>query len=85
MLADDEVQLLDDFADAVAKRGLTSAAVFFFESVKPLGWLGSQVLLFFRPMASVVWHQPVKWDKVQAILEKREAIEVLLQRLEARY
>jgi len=59
--------------------------VFFLESVKPLGWIGSQLLLFFRPIVSVVWHDPARWDRAQKILEKRGAIELLLRRLEARY
>ena len=81
----EEAQLLDELADAVARRKLTPAAVFFLESVKPLGWLGSQLLLFFRPIVSVIWHDPIRWDRAQKILEKRGAIELLLRRLEARY
>ena len=81
----EESKLLDELADAVAARELTPAAVFFLESVKPLGWLGSQLLLFFRPIVSLIWHDPVRWDRAQKILEKRGAIEWLLQRLEARY
>jgi len=84
-LDDEDRKLLDDLADAVAKRRLTPAAVFFLESVKPLGWVGSQMLLFFRPIVSVVWHDPARWDRAQKILEKRGAIELLLRRLEARY
>jgi hypothetical protein len=81
----DDEKLLDELADAVAKRRLTPAAVFFLESVKPLGWLGAQVMLFFRPIASVIWHEPLKWDQIQKILEERGAIDALLVRLEARY
>lgn len=84
-LAKEEAELLDELADAVAKRKLTPAAVFFLESVKPLGWLGSQLLVFFRPIVSVIWHDPIRWDRAQKILEKRGAIELLLRRLEARY
>jgi hypothetical protein len=78
-------QLLDELADGLANRRLTPAAVFFLEAVKPLGWISSQLLLFFRPLVSVVWRDPVRWDRAQRILEKRGAIELLLRRLEARY
>jgi hypothetical protein len=84
-LDDDDRTLLDELADGIANRRLSSAAVFFLESVKPLGWVTSQLLLFFRPLVSVVWKDPVKWDRAQRILEKRGAIELLLRRLEARY
>jgi hypothetical protein len=85
VLDEEEGKLLDELADAVAKRKLTPAAVFFLESIIPLNWVISQVLLFFRPIVSVIWHDPVRWDRLQAVLEKRGSIEELLRRLEARY
>ncbi len=84
-LTDDDRRMLDDLADGIATRKLTPAAVFFLESVKPLGWVGSQLLLFLRPIVTLVWHDPLRWDRVQKILEKRGSVELLLRRLEARY
>lgn len=84
-LDDEDRKLLDELADGIARRKLTPAAVFFLESVKPLGWIGSQVLLFFRPIVAILWPDPTRWDRAQRILEKRGALELLLRRLEARY
>jgi hypothetical protein len=84
-LGDDDRKLLDDLADGIARRRLTPAAVFFLESVKPLGWIGSQVLLFLRPIIALIWPDPLRWDHVQRLLERRGVIELLLRRLEARY
>ncbi|KAB2895710.1 MAG: hypothetical protein F9K40_15890 [Kofleriaceae bacterium] len=83
-LSEDERALLDELADGIARRRLTPAAMFFLESVKPMGYLGSQVMLFLRPIVGVVWASPTRWDQLQAILEKRGSIELLLKRLEAR-
>ena len=83
-LTEDERKLLDDVADGIARRRLTPAAMFFLESVKPMGYVGSQMLIFLRPMISVVWSNPARWDQLQQILEKRGSIELLLKRLEAR-
>lgn len=83
-LSEDERKLLDELADGIARRRLTPAAMFFLESVKPMGYVGSQMMLFLRPMVSVVWSNPARWDQVQQILEKRGSIELLLKRLEAR-
>jgi hypothetical protein len=83
-LTEDERKLLDDVADGIARRRLTPAAMFFLESVKPMGYVGSQMMIFLRPMISVVWSNPARWDQLQAILEKRGSIELLLKRLEAR-
>lgn len=83
-LTDEERALLDHLADGIARRRLTSAALFFLESMKPVGFLGSQAMVFLRPIVAVVWSDPVRWDQLQRILEKRGSIELLLRRLEAR-
>lgn len=83
-LTEDERKLLDDLADGIARRRLTPAVMFFLESMKPMGYVGSQMMLFLRPMVSVVWSNPTRWDQLQRILEKRGSIELLLRRLEAR-
>lgn len=83
-LSDDDKALLDKLADGLAKRRLLAAALFFFESMKPLGFLGSQAMLFFRPMVQMVWTDPATYDRLIRILEQRGSIELLLRRLEAR-
>ncbi|MBK9033200.1 MAG: hypothetical protein IPL61_18335 [Myxococcales bacterium] len=83
-LADDDRAMLDELADAIARRRLTSAAIFMLESMAPLGFLGSQLMIGLRPLVALVWTSPVRWDQVQRVLERRGAIELLLRRLEAR-
>ncbi len=83
-LDDDQRALLDDLADGIVRRRLTPAALFFFESMKPLGFIGSQAMVFFRPIISIIWSDPVRYDQLQTVLEKRGSIELLLRRLEAR-
>ena len=83
-LSADDRAMLDELADAIAARKLTSAAIFFLESIQPLGFLGSQLMLGLRPLVAIVWASQVRWDQVQRVLEQRGAIEALLRRLEAR-
>lgn len=83
-LTADDRAMLDELADAIAARRLTSAAIFFLESIQPLGYLGSQLMLGLRPLVSIVWPSPLRWDQVQRVLERRGSIEALLRRLEAR-
>ena len=83
-LTDDERALLDSLADGIARRRLTSAALFFLESTKPMGFVGSQMMLFLRPIVAIIWRDPTRWDQLQRVLEKRGSIELLLRRLEAR-
>jgi hypothetical protein len=82
-LTDAERTLLDDLASGLQRRRLASPAMFFLESMKPMGFVGSQLMHFFRPMIAVVWSDPVRYDQVCAILEKRGSIELLVRRLEA--
>jgi hypothetical protein len=82
--ATEDDAMLDELADAIAQRRLTAAAIFLLESMQPLGFLGSQVLLGLRPLVTLVWPAPTRWDQVQRVLEKRGSIEALVRRLEAR-
>jgi hypothetical protein len=83
-LSGDERVFLDELAEGIARRRLTAAAIFFLESVKPLGFVGSQVLYFLQPLVRVVWPEPHRYDQLARLLERRGSIELLLRRLEAR-
>jgi hypothetical protein len=83
-LSPEERDFLDRLADGIARRRLTPAALFFLESMKPLGFLGSQAMHFFRPVVQIVWSDPVNYDRLIQLLERRGSIELLLRRLEAR-
>ena len=83
-LTDEDRVFLDRLADGIARRRLGAAALLFLESMKPLGFLGSQAMIFFRPIVQIVWSDPARYDRVTRLLERRGAIELLLRRLEAR-
>ena len=65
------------------RRGLDSAAIFLLESVKPLNFIGSQLLHAMNPVASVVFDRG-RLDALAETLEHRDSIENLIQRIEAR-
>jgi hypothetical protein len=83
-LSDEDRALLDSLADGIVRRRLTPAALFFLESMKPMGFVGSMMMTFLRPIVAVIWSDPARWDRVAALLERRGSIELLLRRLEAR-
>ena len=83
-LDDEERALLDKTADALARRRLMAPAMFFLESLKPLGFVASQALYFFRPILQIVAPNPITYDRLTKLLERRGAIELLVRRLEAR-
>lgn len=80
----EDLAMLDELADAIVKRGLATPALFFLESMRPLGFVGSQLMIVLRPIISIVWSEPRRWDAVQRVLEVRGATELLCRRLEAR-
>jgi hypothetical protein len=82
-LSEDERALLDELAVRIARRRMVSPAIFCLESLKPLAVVSSQALQFFRPIVQAIWTNPVTYDRVARLLERRGAVELLLQRLEA--
>lgn len=83
-LSDEDRAFLDKLADGIVRRRLGAAALFFLESMKPMGFLGSQMMVFLRPLVQIVWSNPATYDRVTRLLERRGSIELLLRRLEAR-
>ena len=76
--------MLDELADAIVRRHLATPALFFLESMRPLSFVGSQMMVFLRPMINAIWSDPRRWDQLQAVLEQRGSVEELARRLEAR-
>lgn len=83
-LSDADGAMLDELADAITRRHLATPALFFLESMRPLSFVGSQMMVFLRPMVSMVWTNPHRWDQLARVLEQRGAVDELARRLEAR-
>jgi len=81
-LAEDEAAVLDKLALKVVDWQMTAPAIIFLESIKPLNFIGSQAMVFFEPIIQSVFAFK-DYDTLRTALEKRSAIEVLLQRIEA--
>ncbi len=77
----EEKELLDKFASRVAERGLVPVTVFLLESIKPVSFLMSQFMVFFRPFVTV-FVKPDLYDKVVSVFEDRRKIEYLLKLIE---
>ncbi len=81
-LPEDESRVLDKLAGKVVEKGMTVPAILFLESVKPLNFIGSQAMVFFEPIVQTVFN--IKdYDTLRQALEKRQTIEILLQKIEA--
>jgi len=75
--AEDEA-LLRKLAHAVVERGLALPASLLLEGAVPINFVLSQALAFFSPVVKILYNSP-QIDRVQELLEKREAIPYILR------
>jgi ASC-1-like (ASCH) protein len=81
VLNDHEMGLLDKVARKVVRWKMAVPAIIALESVKPMNYIGSQAMVFFEPMVQAVFNFR-EYDTFRIMMEKRETIEILLQRIE---
>ena len=78
---EEETLVVDKVARFVATRGLAAPAILFAKSAAPMNMLGSQLLVFFRPFANMVFND-AEFRKFAEILEHRNSVEFLVARIE---
>ena len=76
-----EREWLSKLAQKVVERGLAAPALLMLESAQPLNYVGAHVILFFKPVISLLF-TPERCDEVAALLQKRHALKVLIQMIE---
>jgi len=74
-------ELIDKIARGTVERNLTAPAIFLLESVKPLTFIGSQVMVFFDPVVRAIFTFK-EYDEIRIALEDRENLERLLIKIE---
>ena len=82
-LTDEDRALLNKIADAVIRRQMETPAILFLQSVRPLNGLGSQALVFLRQFLTSLLKETT-YDRVTAILERREGLTALVEAIELR-
>ncbi|MRR08792.1 hypothetical protein EG831_01595 [bacterium] len=76
-----QAELLKMIADQIVKRKLTTPAIMFFESVKPLSFIGSQGMVFLQPIVQAFLNRK-EYDEITLMMEQRENVEKLLLEIE---
>jgi len=72
-LTDRQRELAERLANWIVRKRMTTPAILFLESVRPLNYVGSQVMVFFQPAVQAVFNMP-DWDELRKVLERRESI-----------
>lgn len=81
-LPEEELAVLEKVARKVVEKSMTVPAIVFLESVKPLNYIGSQTMVFFEPIVQSLFNLK-DYDTLRTALEKRQTIEILIQKIEA--
>jgi len=82
-LSQKERQWLEGIAERVVRRGLAAPAVLLLQTAKPLSFLGSQLIVFVKPLVSMIL-PAADCDQAAELLSRRHSIETLLQMIEQR-
>ena len=81
--SEEELALLDKAADFVVKKRMAAPAVLFLESLQPMSFLGSQIMVFLQPIVASFF-SPREYERLAKILERRESIGLFIERIEER-
>jgi hypothetical protein len=81
-LTAEDHRLLDRLAGAIVRRRMTMPAMLFLRSVGPLSGIGSQAMVFLRPFLTPLLN-PAEYDRMTAILERREGLAALVEAVDA--
>lgn len=74
---------LCEFADSVVRRGLGGPAVVMLDSLRPLNFIGSQMMHGLSPMVSIFFESR-NWDAIAGIMEERGSVDRLIKIIERR-
>ena len=80
-LTPQQEEILTKIARKVVHWKMSVPAVLFLESVKPLNYVGSQMMVFFEPFVHALFSWK-DYDEVRKMMEERGTVEKLLQRIE---
>ena len=79
---DETMKAVDDTCRFICRFGMTVPALLAIESMRPLSFVGSQLMHMLTPSIAA-FLSPTKWDSMAKLLESREGLDYFLERLEA--
>ena len=80
-LTPEQDEVLEKVAKKVVEKRMTVPALMFIESVKPLNFIGSQVMVFFEPIVQTIFDFK-GYTTFREAIEDRENVEILMQKIE---
>ena len=74
-------EIINKLANGIVKRRLSAPIIMFLESVKPMNYLGSQLMIFLEPVVLAIFNV-TQYREIALILEERGSIERILTAIE---
>ncbi|MDD3804248.1 MAG: hypothetical protein PHW02_07705 [bacterium] len=75
-------EIISKLAKSIVERGLTAPAIMFLESIKPMNFLGAQVMIFFEPII-LTFFNIKEYREASLMFEERETVENLIHEIES--
>ena len=75
------IYLIDKVATFFAQRRMGAPAILFFESVRPMNFIGSQLMYMITPFVNVIF-QGKEFEEFAAVMNERENMELLIKRID---
>lgn len=74
-------EIIEKISKAIVSRRMSSAAIMTIESLRPLNFIGSQVLFFLEPFAQIFINSK-EYQEFAALLENDEYVKKLVRRID---
>ena len=75
------LEIIDKIAKFIVIRKMAAPAIMLIESLRPLNFIGSQLLYFLAPFAEIIFN-PKEYQEFAALLENREYVKILIDRID---
>ena len=78
---DVQKEVANDVCREIVRRGLATPALVFLEIFRPLNYVGSQVMHFFQPIATLILDNE-RYRHMSEFLENRQSVDYLCRHIE---
>lgn len=74
-------EIIEKISKFIVRRKMAAPAILAIESLRPLNFIGSQILYFLAPFAEVIFNAK-EYQEFAALIEKDKYVKLLLKRID---
>ena len=80
-VSDEQAAAVAKVAKLVTRFGMTVPAILLLESLRPLSYIGSQIMHVLSPTVVTLLNS-VEWDHIARLLEDRRGLDYIIEQIE---